>query len=208
MALSPPQDDSTPAGKLRTDARYGARLPGVEAELSGPDDTSSTRLFRAFLNAMWLHRQLMFKTLLAHGAHPGQVLCLRLLAGNDGISQRDLAQMLHVARPTVTRMLQVMEKAGSVARKPDPVDQRLTRVYLTPAGRDQERELSAVALEYVDQTIGTLPEADRCELTRLLDELADTFARVLAAAAEQSNEHEHPAAAGAHLACGEAGAAE
>ena len=160
----------------------------MRAELAGADEASSALVFRAFLNAMRLHRQLMIKTLTARGAHPGQAICLRLLAAHDGISQRDLAEMLHVARPTVTRMLQAIEKSGMVERRPDAADQRLTRVYLTAAGRDREREVSAIASDYVNQTIGTLPVADRRELTRLLGELAESLARALAAGDEPARD--------------------
>ena len=166
----------------------GAELRDAGAELAGADEASSALVFRAFLNAMRLHRQLMIKTLTARGAHPGQAICLRLLAAHDGISQRDLAEMLHLARPTVTRMLQAIEKSGMVERRPDAADQRLTRVYLTAAGRDRERAVSAIASDYVNQTIGTLPVADRRELTRLLGELAESLARALAAGDEPARD--------------------
>ena len=174
----------------------GAELRDAGAELAGADEASSALVFRAFLNAMRLHRQLMIKTLTARGAHPGQAICLRLLAAHDGISQRDLAEMLHVARPTVTRMLQAIEKSGMVERRPDAADQRLTRVYLTAAGRDREREVSAIASDYVKQTIGTLPEADQRELARLLGELGASLSRALADSDDPSSAaHERPDAA-------------
>jgi DNA-binding MarR family transcriptional regulator len=175
----------------------GAELRDARAELAGADEASSALVFRAFLNAMRLHRQLMIKTLTARGANPGQAFCLRLLAAHEGISQRDLAEMLHLARPTVTRMLQAIEKSGMVERRPDAADQRLTRVYLTAAGRDRERAVSAVAVDYVDQTIGTLPAADRRELTRLLGELAESLARALAVTDEPVRDNPDTAAGSA-----------
>jgi MarR family transcriptional regulator, organic hydroperoxide resistance regulator len=175
-------------GEQHPAAGDGAESRDVRAELAGADEASSALVFRAFLNAMRLHRQLMMKTLMARGANPGQAFCLRLLAAHEGISQRDLAEMLHLARPTVTRMLQAIEKSGMVERRPDAADQRLTRVYLTAAGRDRERAVSAIASDYVDQTIGTLPAADRRELTRLLGELAESLSRALAAGDEPARD--------------------
>ena len=151
-------------------------------------DASSALVFRAFQTALRLHRQLMLKTLTARGAHPGQAFCLRLLAAHDGATQRDMAETLHLSRPTVTKMLQAMERSGMVERRPDATDQRLTRVYLTPAGRDRERELAAVASDYVKQTIGTLSENDRRELARLLDELSASISRALAATGDPVRE--------------------
>jgi DNA-binding MarR family transcriptional regulator len=157
---------------------------GWHTDLAGVDDASSALVFRAFLNAMRLHRQLMVKTLTARGSHPGQAFCLRLLEAHDGTTQRDMAETLHLARPTLSRMLRAMEKADMVERRPDAADQRLTRVYLTSAGRDRERELRAVASDYAKQTIGTLPEDDRRELARLLEALAESISRALAAPAD------------------------
>lgn len=148
-------------------------------KLEGVDDLSAD-VFRAFLGVLALHRRLMMQALADRGVHPGQALCLRLLAANDGIAQRDLAAALYVARPTVTRMLHSMEKAGLVRRRPDAVDQRLTRVELTEAGRAEELRMRAAAADYVNATVATLPEADRRELARLLEDLGACIARATA----------------------------
>ena len=147
--------------------------------LDGVDELSAG-VFRAFLTSLRLHRQLMIKTLAEHGTHPGQAICLRLLAAHDGITQRDLAAELHLSRPTVSKMLRAMEKGGIVERRSDAADQRLTCVFLTVAGRDLETKLRQVASDYVSATIGTLPEGDRRELERLLDELNASISRELA----------------------------
>jgi DNA-binding MarR family transcriptional regulator len=147
--------------------------------LDGVDELSS-RVFLAFVGTLRLHKQLMLGTLTGQGTHPGQVFCLHVLAGHDGISQRDLAAALQLSPPTVSKTLQAMEKAGAVERRPDAADQRLTRVYLTAAGRDLERELHGVVAEYVNETIGSLREHDRRELARLLDELTTSMSQALA----------------------------
>jgi DNA-binding MarR family transcriptional regulator len=158
-------------------------------ELEGVDELSAG-VFRKFLASLRLHRQLMIKTLAAHGTHPGQAVCLRLLAAHDGITQRDLAQTLQLSRPTVSKMLRAMEKNGVVARRPHDTDQRLTCVFLTAAGRDLETKLRRVAADYVDATIGTLSRDDRLELARLLGELSASITRALDAAETQATPKE------------------
>ena len=147
--------------------------------LEGVDDLSS-RVFLAFLGTLRLHKQLMRRTLVGQDTHPGQVFCLHELAGHDGMSQRDLAGALRLSPPTVSKMLQAMQKAGAVERRPDAADQRLTRVFLTAAGRDLERQLRGVVAEFVNETIGSLPESDRAELARLLGELSERMSQALA----------------------------
>ena len=126
---------------MSSTATSGLVLPD---DLEGVDDLSS-HVFRAFMSVLHQHRRLMMRALADRGIHPGQALCLRLLVANDGIAQRDLADAMHVARPTVTKMLHSMEKAKLVRRRPDADDQRLTRVYLTAAGRAEEKEMRTAA---------------------------------------------------------------
>jgi DNA-binding MarR family transcriptional regulator len=161
-------------------------MPVLPESLDGVDELSSD-VFRAFVAAVRLHRRLMMQAMADHGIHHGQAMCLRLLIANAGITQRDLAKALHVAPPTVTKMLHSMEKAGLVRRRADAEDARLTRVELTDAGRARELRMRAAAAEYVNATIGTLPEDDRRELARLLDSLGATIER--AAAAREGDAH-------------------
>ena len=155
-------------------------MPILPETLEGVDELSS-RVYRAFMATMRQHGRLMMQQLRGHGLHPGQAMCLRFLSANDGITQRDLADALHVARPTVTKMLNSMEKAGLVRRRPDAADARLTCVELTESGRAEEKKMNAAAADYVNSTIATLPEADRRELARLLEELGASIERAGAA---------------------------
>ncbi len=143
-------------------------------------DPLSMRVLDAFMRAVAAHRQLMFTVFAQEGAHPAQAHCLKILGRRDGISQRELAEALYLSPPTVTSMLQRMERAGTIARRPDPDDGRITRVYLTPLGRDRERELQRVLGAVIGGVLNTIPEADRRELERLLGIVADRAAGALA----------------------------
>jgi MarR family transcriptional regulator, organic hydroperoxide resistance regulator len=152
-------------------------------ELEGVDDLSA-RAFRAFLGTAKLHFKNMMATMAGGRTHPGQAMCLRLLSVNDGVSQRDMARMLHVAPPTVSKMLSTMEKAGLVERKPDEADQRRTLVYLTAAGHERSDQMGAAVGEYVNATFATLTERERRDLARLLEKLSARIEEVAAAACE------------------------
>jgi DNA-binding MarR family transcriptional regulator len=75
-----------------------------------------------------------------NGLHPGQEPVMFALWRKDGQVQKELAEVLQLAPATVTVTLRRLEKAGFVERRRDPVDQRVSRVYLTArsnALRDQ-----------------------------------------------------------------------
>jgi len=144
-------------------------------EEDGVDELSADT-FRAFIAAGRLHGRLIGRLVDAdEGMHPGQFFCLRVVGGHDGISQRELADELHVAAPSVSRMLQGMERAGLVERRDDERDQRVMRVYVTERGRELEKKFRGVVAGYVKDTIGRLSEADRRELIRLLGAFSATL---------------------------------
>jgi DNA-binding MarR family transcriptional regulator len=142
-------------------------------------DASSADVFRALRRTFLLQRQLMEKALAAKGSHPGEAMCVRLLDEHEGMSQRDLADVLHLSRPRVTAILQRLERAGAVARRVDEHDQRLTRVALTVEGRRLAEGLRAVFVTCITRTIGGLSEDERRELERLLGSLAENTTRAL-----------------------------
>jgi DNA-binding MarR family transcriptional regulator len=71
----------------------------------------------------------------ALGLYRGQPRMLRVLWEQEGLTHTELSRQLQVQPATITKMLQRMEKAGFVVRRHDPDDQRVSRVYLTQAGR-------------------------------------------------------------------------
>ena len=142
-------------------------------------DPLTARVFQAFSETFYLQRQAMPRVFAGKGVHPGEAFCLRLLAKNDGITQHDLADIVHLSRPRVTKILQSLEKEGAIVRRVDESDQRLTRVSLTADGRRRESELRKILESYLSEIIGALSDADRLELERLLNVLAERITHVL-----------------------------
>ena len=155
-------------------------------------DPLSADVYAAFRQATHLNRQLFMRLLADKGGHPGRTMLLGALAGHEGIAQRDLAERMHLARPTVTIMLQKLEHEGLIERWDDPDDQRLTRIRLTDSGRAQTGTMSDTLSRYLDVTIGSLSETDRTELARLLRLMNDNIAVVLKDLDEPAAEVRHP----------------
>jgi len=164
------------------DARTHARsLHGLDAEPKLPDglDPGVGASFRAFIRLGHSHRQLITTLMGEAGGHPAQAGCLRVLSAQDGISQRGLARMLFLAPPSVTTMLQRMEKAGIVERRPDPADQRLTRVFLTDAGRALSEQVHARFTTYLTRMFDGFEPAELAEIERLLGRMADNITKAV-----------------------------
>ena len=59
---------------------------------------------------------------------------LAILAHHPGIHQGGIAEQLEVEAVSVGRMLDRMQEAGLVERRPDPADRRAWRLFLTRKG--------------------------------------------------------------------------
>lgn len=163
------------------DSLHGHGMPHEHPpfDIEGIDPVSRD-VVHALRSTMLLQKRLMMKLLSTRAAHPAQALCVGALAHKDGMSQSEIADMMHVTRPTVTAMLQRLESAGVVERRPDPIDQRVTRVFLTAEGQRNAEHAREVQRKAVDVSLAWMDESDRVELARLLNAVNDHIRSALA----------------------------
>ncbi|HLI89121.1 MAG TPA: MarR family transcriptional regulator [Ktedonobacteraceae bacterium] len=102
------------------------------------------------------------------GLHTGQEMLLLQLWNEEGMTQSQLAACMGVEPPTATKMLQRMENAGLIERRPDPEDARISRVYLTERGRALEQPVLEVWKQLEACTVADLSPTEQALLRRLL----------------------------------------
>jgi DNA-binding MarR family transcriptional regulator len=112
------------------------------------------------------------------GLYRGQPPLLEILHEQEGLTHTELATRLGVVPATVTKMLQRMEKAGFVMRQTDTEDQRISRVYLTDAGREIRAKMGVVLRSIAADTFAGFTREERVLLRRLLTQVHDNLARV------------------------------
>src|SRR5574337_2204014 len=78
------------------------------------------------------------------GLHAGQERVLLGLMDQESVCQSDLVTHLCIEPPTVTKMLQRMEKAGLVERRQDDQDGRVSRVNATAMGKALQQPILQV----------------------------------------------------------------
>ena len=103
-----------------------------------------------------------------HGLHAGQDTLLMSLWAEEGVTQSQLAAQLSVQPATLTNMLHRMVAADLAVRKPDPYDQRVWRVHLTPHGRALQNKLHEVWDELERRITLGMSAEERTLLRRLL----------------------------------------
>lgn len=83
------------------------------------------------------------KSLEKFGLYPGQPKMIDILSKNDGMTKKDLAEKLSVAAPTITKMVERLEKNAFVYSQKDEQDKRITKVYLDSKGYEVLESLKA-----------------------------------------------------------------
>jgi DNA-binding MarR family transcriptional regulator len=112
-------------------------------------------------------------TLRPLGLSGSQARVVRILA--DGpLRMSVIAIRLAVVPHSVTDVVDGAERAGVVARRPDPIDRRSTLVELTPLGRHLLDELDQARYESAARVFGPLTEEQRMQLLTVFRAILET----------------------------------
>lgn len=150
-----------PARRSRRPKRGTWPAPAPFADVTGPIVHTIYRISRK-------NRAVIGNLLRPIGLFPGQEILLMQLWESDGRSQADLVEALGVDHSTVTKMLQRLEAAGMVVRRPSSQDRRVMLVSLTEAGRRLRGEIERTWQELERRTTAHLSDRDREQLLQLL----------------------------------------
>jgi DNA-binding MarR family transcriptional regulator len=90
------------------------------------------------------------------------------LGMSEGITQQELAERLLVTKGNVCGLLDRMEAAELVQRKPDPEDRRTNRLHLTRQGRSALREAFPAHLRLIRECFDAISVTEQRSLTQLL----------------------------------------
>ncbi len=133
-----------------------------------------------------LHRQVCFRLAVASRSviglytpvlaplgltHP-QYLVMLALWQYAPVSQRELADLLHLEPATISPLLGRLEGSGLISRDRHPGDERIRTVSLTPAGTQLRRQA-----EHIPSTMLGMLDMDVAELQTLSDQLDDLIRR-------------------------------
>lgn len=110
----------------------------------------------------------MAQTLARNGLSRPMWRCLAALAERNGASIGELGRLSLVKQSTLSRLLDRMEETGLVRRRPRRGDERITEIYLAPAGRDMFERVLGIAGEVYARAVAGLGAQDLKQLRRLL----------------------------------------
>ncbi|MEY4160796.1 MAG: hypothetical protein RLZZ136_1417 [Pseudomonadota bacterium] len=102
---------------------------------------------------------------------------LTLLIAHEGINQGGLADILEVEPITLGRMVDRLQDAGLVERRPDPADRRAWRLYLTDKSRALHEQLRPLADDMIEAALEGIDHAKRSDLTQSMIRIRSNLTR-------------------------------
>ena len=96
----------------------------------------------------------------------------------DGVRQGDLAELMNMSAPSMTRLVEILGDAGWIERARDPEDQRALRIALSPQGRATLETLQDESATQLSSELEDLTPQERAALESavpVLRRLADRY---------------------------------
>ena len=118
-----------------------------------------------------IHRTRVSAYLSELNLYVGQEMLLKCLWNQDGLSQKEIADLLGIQAATATRMVIRMERSGFVLRETDAEDQRVSHVYLTDLGRSLQSAVEEGWIAIEQQILEGFSLEERLLLRRYLEQL-------------------------------------
>jgi len=115
-----------------------------------------------------LLRTIFDRRVKALGITRPQWLAIVRLKRRPGASQSELADMMEIEKAPAGKIVDRLEERGWVERRPDPVDRRVNRIFLTELGERVHAVIWPIAQSTVADALVDLSEQDIAHLTQLL----------------------------------------
>ena len=97
---------------------------------------------------------------------------------HGGLTQVELSRMMLVNRANITTLIDRMEKAGLVARKPVPDDRRYNNIELTPHGLKMYEKVAGIYKKKITEMMHVLSQSELDALSTILEKLRSNIDKV------------------------------
>src|SRR5436309_9979611 len=133
-------------------------MPNPPPVLQLPIDAPERRRLPLLLRRAWYGMNQAFRRRIAHlGVTPDQFTVMRTLLEHEGITQRELTELMSSDPNTVAALLERMEQAGLVERQAHEQDRRANRLRLKRTGILKYDSARAIAVALQTEILGALP---------------------------------------------------
>ncbi|MGG4549707.1 MarR family transcriptional regulator [Rossellomorea marisflavi] len=108
------------------------------------------------------------KLLEKYGVTPAQYGVLNCLWRHGQLSPKQISDMVHLESPTVSGILDKMQKANLIERSVDPNNRRNVFVTATPKSMKIKNEVEAATIKLNEKVLGSMSDSDKAALKNAL----------------------------------------
>lgn len=112
------------------------------------------------------------------GLSLAQCRALAYLSRQEGVNQVTLADSLEIQPITLVRLIDKLQEMGLVTRKPDPVDRRATRLYLTKDAQPLLNRMWELSAETREEAATNISSEQRAALVATLNDMKQNLLAV------------------------------
>jgi DNA-binding MarR family transcriptional regulator len=105
------------------------------------------------------------------GIDPREFLLMRFIAASESQSQQVLAERVGVPASRMVALVDHLEEAGLLERRPNPEDRRIRELHLTRKGKGSLERAKKIAIDYETQLCAGINREERETLIDLLQKL-------------------------------------
>ncbi|WML34428.1 MarR family transcriptional regulator [Clostridium sp. OS1-26] len=135
---------------------------------------SSDELLIALNKFINMYQRSLYRTRAHYTPYRGQVRLLNIIAQNDGLNQKELAEILDVRAATLSELLDKLERSNLIRRTKDEVDKRKMRVFLTPDGLEFLKEFENQN-DFSEQVFESLSSEEKYSFYNTIKKLCTHF---------------------------------
>ncbi len=105
----------------------------------------------------------------------GQWKVIVMLANQNGLTQKEIADKLGLEGPTLIPIIDKMEQEGLLVRKVDPDDRRNNRIYRTEKADELWDRMIECALRIREVSLRGIPEQDINTMRKVLEKISENL---------------------------------
>lgn len=149
---------------------------------------SRTEAMKRLQSAARLSRTALAARLLEHNFYPGQDQIMLALDETDGRTPSQLAALLGVRPPTVTKTINRLQIQGFLTKRSSEEDGRQAHIWLTETGRDAMRAIKTAVAKTDKQAMRGLDKKEQKLLAKVLGRIEANLSSVAEATAADDDE--------------------
>jgi len=123
------------------------------------------------------------------GMTRAQWRAVKRLHREEGLRQRELAELLEMEPIALGRVLDRLEKSGFVQRRADPADRRAWRLYLTPRAHAIAGAMEEIAKEAIGDLLSGIKAAELAVATKVLSQAKANLLRLVEKSQDGEDDH-------------------